>query len=101
MSLFKKKDIKFDGQKEIQYKIKNQTENIITRRFYILIGIIISFGLILIGKLYTTQISQHDYYLTKLTKYNTNFYINDTFRGNIYDRNYKRLLYPKARQTFS
>ena len=95
MSLFKRKDIKFDGQKEVQYKIKNQTENIITRRFNIMIGIIIALGALLVGKLYMTQISQHDYYLTKLTKYNTNYFIHDTFRGNIYDRNYKRLVYNK------
>ncbi len=45
-AFFKKNQIRFDGTKEIETKIKNQTDNVISRRFKILIVSVIVFGLI-------------------------------------------------------
>lgn len=36
MSFFRKSPIRFDGTKEIETKVKNQTDNVISRRFKIL-----------------------------------------------------------------
>lgn len=95
MSFFKKSSIRFDGKREVELRIKNQTDNVISRRFKILIGFVIIIGVFLLGRLFITQITQKDYYTTKLAQYNTNIYTSDTYRGNIYDRNYKRLVYNK------
>lgn len=95
MSFLKKNRIQFKGQKEIETQVKNQTDNVISRRFKILMGVIAAIGLILIIRLFMTQITQKDYYTTKLQQYNTSVFTADTFRGNIYDRNYKRLVYNK------
>ncbi len=95
MNLFKKNPIRFEGQKEIETQIKNQTDNVISRRFKILMGAIGVIGIILLIRLFITQISQQEYYVTKLAQYNTSLFTADTFRGNIYDRNYKRLSYNK------
>ncbi len=91
----KKESVHFHGQKEIDTKLKNQTENVISRRFKILIIFIVGIGIVLLSKLFFTQIKQGDYYTTKLSQYNTNIFTNDTFRGNIYDRNDTRLVYNK------
>lgn len=96
MSLFKKNSIKFDGTKEIQSKIKNQTENVISRRFKILMVGVAIVGILFIIRLFVTQITQKDYYATKLIQYDTNIFTTDVFRGNIYDRDYKRLVYNKT-----
>ena len=95
MSFFKKNPIRFEGQKEIETQIKNQTDNVISRRFKILMGFIGVVGVILLVRLFLTQITQQEYYTTKLDQYNTSLFTKDTFRGNIYDRNYKRLSYNK------
>lgn len=92
---FKRKSIHFDGTKEIESKIKNQTNNVISRRFKILMISVVVFALIVAMRLFYTQIKQEDYYNTKLVQYNTDILTADTFRGNIYDRNYKRLVYNK------
>lgn len=92
---FKKSPIKFDGTKEIETKIRNQTDNVISRRFKILILSVVIVGVILLFKLFTTQIKNQGYYETKLAQYNTDLLSTDTFRGSIYDRNYKRLVYNK------
>lgn len=95
MSFFKKSQIRFDGTKEIETRIKNQTENVISRRFKILMICVTLMGLLLLGRLFLTQITQKDYYTNKLAQYNTSIFTTDTFRGNIYDRNYQRLVYNK------
>ena len=58
-------------------------------------GVIGAVGVVLLIRLFITQISQQEYYSTKLKQYNTSLFTADTFRGNIYDRNYKRLSYNK------
>jgi len=95
MSFFKKASIRFNGQKEIETKLKNQTENVITRRFKILMLGVSLITVFLLARLFFTQIKQKDYYTTKLSQYNTDVFTSDTFRGNIYDRNYNRLVYNK------
>lgn len=95
MGLFNKNQIRFTGQKEIESKIKNQTNNVISRRFKILMVGVAIMGIILLIRLFMTQISQKDYYAAKLTQYNTSVFTADTFRGNIYDRHYNRLVYNK------
>ncbi len=96
INFIKSKDnIRFKGQKEIKKQLKNQTENIIARRFIILMGFIGAIGVFLLIRLFISQIIQQEYYSTKLEQYNTSIFTADTFRGNIYDRNYKRLSYNK------
>ena len=95
MSFWKKNQIRFDGKKEVETRLKNQTDHVISRRFKILmVGVAIG-GAILLIRLFMTQIGQKDYYATKLSQYNTSIFTSDTFRGNIYDRNYNRLVYNK------
>lgn len=91
----KKNHVHFDGTKEIESKIKNQTDNVISRRFRILIIFVCAIAFVFIVKLFMTQIANHDYYETKLTQYNTDTFTADAFRGSIYDRDYKRLVYNK------
>ena len=61
MNLFKKNPIRFEGQKEIETQIKNQTDNVISRRFKILMGVIGVVGVVLLIRLFITQISQQEY----------------------------------------
>ena len=82
------------GQKKLN-KVKNQTDNVISRRFKILMVGVGAIGVLLLVRLFMTQISEKDYYDTKLIQYNTSIFTADTFRGNIYDRNYNRLVYNK------
>ena len=83
MSFFKKSSIRFDGQKEIETKLKNQTENVISRRFKILMIVVGLMGILLLARLCLTQITERNYYTTKLSQYNTGVFTTDTFRGNI------------------
>ncbi|MFR6098591.1 MAG: hypothetical protein ACLUIS_00295 [Longibaculum sp.] len=92
MRFFRKSPIRFDGTKEIETKVKNQTDNVISRRFKILMVGVGAIGVLLLVRLFMTQISEKDYYDTKLIQYNTSIFTADTFRGNIYDRNYNRLV---------
>lgn len=91
----KKDQIKFTGTKEIETQIKNQTDNVISRRFYIMIGFIIVVGILMIVNLFFKQIKNQEYYAAKLNQYNTSVFQAESLRGNIYDRNYKRLVYNK------
>lgn len=95
MSFFKKNQVRFDGTKEIETREKNQTNNVISRRFKILMIGVTIIGIVLLLRLYITQIKQEDYYTNKLIQYNSDTFTSDTFRGNIYDRHYERLSYNK------
>lgn len=67
MSFWKKNQIRFDGKKEVETRLKNQTDHVISRRFKILmVGVAIG-GAILLIRLFMTQIGQKDYYATKLS----------------------------------
>lgn len=95
MSFFKNKQIRFDGKKEINSKIKNQIDNVIVRRYKWTIVTIIFISLILLSRLFFLQVKQKDYYAGKLMQYNSSTFTADAFRGNIYDRDYTRLVYNK------
>lgn len=56
---------------------------------------VVCVGIVILMRMFMTQVSQKGYYETKLAQYNTNTITADTFRGNIYDRQYKRLVYNK------
>lgn len=90
---FKKSMIKFKGTKEIQTEIKNQTDNVISRRFYLMIGMIVLLGVVLVSTLFIKQVKNQEYYNAKLNQYNTNVIEAESLRGCIYDRNYKRLVF--------
>ncbi|MCD8027540.1 MAG: penicillin-binding protein 2 [Erysipelotrichaceae bacterium] len=98
MNIFKKNSPKFKGVKEEDIKIKSQPEIVISRRFKILIGAVILIGVLLLVRMYYLQVNQQEYYTTKLSQYNTSTFTKDTTRGNgnIYDRNYTRLVYNKT-----
>ncbi len=91
----KKLNIRFTGTKEIETQIKNQTDNVISRRFYMMIVFIVLVGFILLGTLFYRQVRRQEYYNAKLDQYNTSEFQAESLRGNIYDRNYKRLVYNK------
>lgn len=88
-------NVRFKGTKEIKTEIKNQTDNVISRRFYFMIFVIVCLGIVLISTLFTKQIKNNEYYNTKVNQYTTNIIEAESLRGNIYDRNYKRLVYNK------
>lgn len=90
---YRKKTIRFDGTKEIETREKNQTDNVISRRFKILMILVGVVCAVFVIKLYLTQITEKSYYDSKLVQYNTDIFTSDALRGNIYDRNYKRLVY--------
>ncbi len=96
MNIFKKNSPKFEGVKEEDIKTKSQPENVISRRFKILIGAVFIIGVLLLVRMYYLQVNQQEYYTTKLSQYNTSTFTKDTTRGNIYDRNYTRLVYNKT-----
>lgn len=93
--MFNNKRIRFRGTKEVKEQIRNQTENVVSRRFMILIGFIIVVAVIFGIRLYITQIYLSDYYDTKLEQYSTNTFQVDALRGEITDRNYTKLVYNK------
>lgn len=92
---FKKSIVKFKGTKEIQTEIKNQTDNVISRRFYMMIGTIVFIGVVLISTLFIRQIQNQDYYSTKVNQYTSNTIEAESLRGAIYDRDYNLLVYNK------
>ena len=93
-SLFKR-NIRFDGTKEVETKNKNKRDNIIARRFKILMGFVICVAFVFLAQMFNVQINNQDYYDTKLDQYNSDLLTADTFRGNIYDRDGNRLVYNK------
>ena len=95
MNSLYKRNIKFDGTKEIETKNKNKRDNIIARRFRILMGFVICVAFIFLIQMFNIQIKNEDYYDTKLDQYNSDLLTADTFRGNIYDRDGNRLVYNK------
>ncbi len=93
MKLFNGKNVSFHGVKEVKENLRNQSDLVLNRRFKVLGLLIIGVAIIMVGRLYITQIAQKDYYQTKLTQYNSNVFTTDSYRGSIYDRNDVRLVY--------
>lgn len=92
---FNRYNVKFKGKKEIQTEIKNQTENVISRRFYYMIITIVLLGIVLVFTLFSRQVKDQEYYNTKVNQYTSNIIEAESLRGSIYDRNYNRLVYNK------
>ncbi len=95
MNFHFKRNIRFDGTKEIETKIKNKRDNVIARRFKILMGFVVCVAFVFLVQMFLIQIKNESYYETKLTQYNSDLLTADTFRGNIYDRDGTRLVYNK------
>ena len=91
--MFNNKPIKFRGQKEVQEQQRNQPENVIQRRFYIIMGVVIVIAGIFALRLFYMQINKSDFYSAKLEQYSTNTFETDALRGEIVDRNYNKLVY--------
>lgn len=91
--MFNKQHIRFKGTKEVNQAIKNTSENTLSRRFWIVIGFVIAVFSIYALRLFVIQISNNDYYMTKLEQYSTNTFTVDALRGEISDRNYEKLVY--------
>lgn len=92
---FNRYNVKFKGKKEIQTEIKNQTENVISRRFYFMIMTIVLLGIVLVFTLFSRQVKDQEYYNAKVNQYTSNIIEAESLRGSIYDRNYTRLVYNK------
>ncbi len=91
--MFKKNRIRFNGTKEANQQVRNQSENVISRRFIIVMVAVAAVLAIYAGRLFYLQISRHDHYTTKLEQYSTNTFTVDALRGEISARNYKKLVY--------
>lgn len=91
--MFNKQHIRFKGTKEVNQAIRNTSENTLSRRFWIVIGFVIAIFSIYALRLFVIQISNNDYYTTKLEQYSTNTFTVDALRGEISDRNYEKLVY--------
>jgi len=87
------KRIRFVGQKEIKAQERGRTENVISRRFYIVMGVVVAVALIYALRLFTLQISNQDYYTAKLDNYATGTFTIDALRGEIVDCEYNKIVY--------
>ena len=85
--------VRFQGKKEINAINKNKMDNVITRRYYIIIGILLVLSTILIFRIVNVQVKQKNYYEAKLIQYNSDLVYSDANRGIIYDRNGVKLAY--------
>ncbi len=82
------------------YKKKINIENIIEKRYKILIVLIIVLMIILLGRLFFIQVIRNDYYLEKLDSLTLNVIEGDSApRGRIYDRNGNLIVDNKAVKT--
>ena len=91
--MFSNRPIKFIGRKEAQEQERNQLDNVVARRFYIIIGVVIVIASIFALRLFYMQVNKSDFYSAKLEQYNTNTFEVDALRGEIVDRNYNKLVY--------
>lgn len=91
--MFSNRPIKFIGRKEAQEQQRNQLDNVVARRFYIIIGVVIVIATIFALRLFYMQINKSDFYSAKLEQYSTNTFEVDALRGEIVDRNYNKLVY--------
>lgn len=91
--MFSNRPIKFIGRKEAQEQERNQLDNVVARRFYIIIGVVIVIASIFALRLFYMQVNKSDFYSAKLEQYSTNTFEVDALRGEIVDRNYNKLVY--------
>ncbi|MBO6047742.1 MAG: penicillin-binding protein 2 [Erysipelotrichaceae bacterium] len=86
--------IHFKGTKEINEE-KRLTQNVINNRIKLIIVFVLAVGVLFAGRLLIIQVGQNTYYNAKLDEYNANTFQVDALRGEITDRNYKKLVYNK------
>lgn len=93
---FKFKDqiskVKFYGSSEEQKFQNSKTDNIISKRILFLICLTAVFIVVLIARLAYIQFHQADDLAVKLETYGSQTYTSDAPRGEIYDRNYTKLV---------
>lgn len=87
--------IRFRGRREVAAEISSKTEHVTIRRFKIVMIAILVVGLIFGSRLFTTQVNKQAFYEEKFEQYSSNTFPVDALRGEISDRNYKRLVYNK------
>lgn len=84
--------VRFQGTNEIKRDYNNKTEVALSKRIMILMGAVVVFAVILMVRLTYIQINQKELYETKLERYGVANYTKDAPRGEILDRNYKKLV---------
>ncbi len=94
MAFFNKKGnkVKFYGFIEHRKELNNKSEYIVTKRLMELIGLTAILVLILIFRLGYIQMTQSEKLAVKLDTYGSKTYYTDAPRGEIYDRNYTKLV---------
>ena len=90
--MFSNRPIKFIGRKEAQEQERNQLDNVVARRFYIIIGVVIVIASIFALRLFYMQVNKSDFYSAKLEQYSTNTSEVAAICGEIVDRNFKKPL---------
>lgn len=90
---FKKNSkVKFYGFNEQKKELNNKSEYIVTRRLLELIALSVLLVLILVMRLAYIQFTQSEELAVKLETYGSRVYYTDAPRGEIYDRNYTKLV---------
>lgn len=94
MAFFNKKGnkVKFYGFIEHRKELNNKSEYIVTKRLMELIGLTAILVLVLILRLGYIQLTQSEKLAVKLDTYGSKTYYTDAPRGEIYDRNYTKLV---------
>ena len=89
-----KKDgkVKFYGFQEQKKELNNKNEYIVTKRLMELIAITAVLVLILVVRLAYIQLTQSEQLAVKLETYGSKVYYTDAPRGEIFDRNYTKLV---------
>lgn len=87
-----KNKVRFYGFVEHQKELNNKNEYIVTKRLLELIGLTAILVLILIVRLGYIQLTQSETLEVKLETYGSKTYYTDAPRGEIYDRNYTKLV---------
>lgn len=84
--------VRFEGFSEEKRNQRNKKEILISNRLVALVAILIVLSIILIVRLATIQLKDGNMYQVKLEKYGTISYTQDASRGEISDREYKKLV---------
>lgn len=90
---FKKNNrVKFYGFNEQRKDLNNKNEYIVTKRLSELIILTAALVLVLVVRLAYIQVTQSEQLQVKLETYGSKVYYSDAPRGEIYDRNYNKLV---------
>ena len=89
-----KKDgkVRFYGFQEEKKELNNKNEYIVTKRLMELVAITAIMILVLVVRLAYIQLTQSEQLAVKLETYGSKVYYSDAPRGEIYDRNYTKLV---------